>query len=700
MMAHFMEVDEGGHWRVRTACLDMIPNAEGHTHAVVRTNLISTLAFYEIEPLCVVTDNGSNLRALSSSEYNDVLSDIPHLRCLAHVVQLIVKDILRFSYFSDVLQEVECVVAPFRSRRLRTTVVEYEAQRTNVPAAQLDPGCAPTTCCTRWNGDFNLLDHFCRNKEKYFSLVSSRACDTRDPSGPHLLASLGGSAECLLRLLRPLADVTSWTQYDTQPMLGSTLCCLRGILAEWGQDGVLSEEVTEMRKVWRKSTYEPSATSSVSQACPVLPSASPQSTSRLAGRRSREKRARREHDESPANARDPGTPRSFPYACRNKVGVLATASNSCNPKDLYVGFIGATRPDGSVKVYFIDGDVEDRPASEVLVLKYRGKSNVPLTEVYADRANPSRRVHQPPVSLISPDFLSSWNSDIVESNSECESEEQCEVGAGVGPTGEAAFLTADMIDWLPEAASRSVASDHPWLLRRAAAHLAVLAGPALRLENEVCAMSLYFCPVSANTAFHCWTLPEWTSVRECVRAALVRLLAERLLMVTGLVGNYDETADGHSPDETQEVPVSLKVTLQRVCRRRDGARGNLHHQPETLEARCKRIVSTLMETYEDAVGVGSRSSDAAATDALFRVAAHTWWGTFSRTYALARLQSVERDILLSIIQAHLAVPASSASCERSFSIVTRARSTRPVMKPDLMRFMVFSKCNSWLEEVQ
>jgi hypothetical protein len=32
--------------------------------------------------------------------------------------------------------------------------------------------------------------------------------------------------------------------------------------------------------------------------------------------------------------------------------------------------------------------------------------------------------------------------------------------------------------------------------------------------------------------------------------------------------------------------------------------------------------------------------------------------------------------------------------------VTRARSTRPVMKPDLMRFMVFSKCNSWLEEVQ
>jgi hypothetical protein len=705
VMAHFVEVDDDGRWHMRTACLDMIPNVDGHAHAVVRRHVIATLQFYGIEPLCIMTDNGSNLQGFGSSNVYDVLSDVPHLRCLAHVVQLAVRDILRLSTYSTVMQDVETVVAPFRSRRVRAAVVEQESALLRVTAAELDPGCAPTTCCTRWSSDYDLLDHFCNHAEAYAVLSVSSALDAASRVHASVVGRLRSSARSLQRLLSPLAKITTFVQCDTRPVLGAALCFLRNRIVEWGASSVLLKEPAELRRIWRRTCSRSDSNLSRVDTPPTAVSSSSALPARVSAKRprggcTRVKRPRRRFDTDSSVESTQSVSKEYPYACPNGTIVVSPASNSEKPTDLYTGRIGATLPDGSVQVLFYDGDVEVRPASDVKLYSYRSQSDVPLSVVYSDRAASRCRFPRPPDRYASTDVISDLNTVYMDSSSDSESSCAFHVSPVVDRTEVTVAASADTLDWLPESGGCALSSDRQELLRRAAAHMVLLAGPMIRAEEDVCALGLYFCPASAYALHRHWGAAECAAIRGRAHAALIRLLEDRLPRpctnpsVFQMSDEHAERNEDHAPDDRGDAVEYVTADIVQglsPC----ASEGCSSIPLETHEERCSRVASVFMGVYEDAAGVRSRTRSSAPTKH-----AHEWWTNLMHNHALVGLEPEEMRHLLCIVRAHLAVPASSASCERSFSTVTRTRSSRPAMKPDLMRYMVFLKYNSWVTECE
>jgi hypothetical protein len=226
--------------------------------------------------------------------------------------------------------------------------------------------------------------------------------------------------------------------------------------------------------------------------------------------------------------------------------------------------------------------------------------------------------------------------------------------------------------------------------------MVLLAGPALRIEHDACALSLYFCPLSAHAMHAQWGADECAAVRGRVHTAMKQLLLERLPLAS-LGPAIDAAAYAHRPPHGTLSAAAADKLLQRVASNIlpiHPARSSGIPQ-ETQTERCGRVVSAFMDTYETAIGLRGPSRDSIPVKA-----AHEWWADLNRMRALDSIEEPEKRHLLHIVQAYLAIPASSASCERSFSAVTRTRSTRPVMKPDLMLNLVFIKCNSWIDEDQ
>jgi hypothetical protein len=301
-------------------------------------------------------------------------------------------------------------------------------------------------------------------------------------------------------------------------------------------------------------------------------------------------------------------------------------------------------------VLFDDGDVEVRPAAEVVLLKYRAQSNVPLLRVYEECADPNhhRRVSRPPCSLVSPDYITDLNSAITDTDSESESETDFVPSSSFESTNVASRGAAAALDSQPEHTDVIESAEVRDVLRRAAAHMVLLAGPALRIEHDACALSLYFCPLSAHAMHAQWGADECAAVRGRVHTAMKQLLLERLPLAS-LGPAIDAAAYAHRPPHGTLSAAAADKLLQRVASNIlpiHPARSSGIPQ-ETQTERCGRVVSAFMDTYETAIGLRGPSRDSIPVKA-----AHEWWADLNRMRALDSIEEPEKRHLRHIVQAY------------------------------------------------
>lgn len=144
-------------WQIRSMLLDIIPLHDPHTGDLIAETITNTIREFEIGKrlLGVTTDNGSNmismmnkLKTNCSQEFNN--DEVTHHRCIAHVLNLAVKDGLE--YISDNIKKTRTF-----TNRLRNSVLMIEEMKEIASALKEKFKMPENDVATRWNSTYLML---------------------------------------------------------------------------------------------------------------------------------------------------------------------------------------------------------------------------------------------------------------------------------------------------------------------------------------------------------------------------------------------------------------------------------------------------------------------------------------------------------------------------------------------------------------
>ena len=687
VMCHWVDAD----WNYRVACLDMLENRGGHSHAELKQFLDDVLQFYGIDPFTVTTDNASNFCKLGA------MSTSMHVRCSAHVAQLAARDILSLPAFAAALVDVEEALAPLRQRSTRARI--FRDLKLLPP-----PGPAPRACPTRWNSELRLVQHFLQHLGPYQKYMCSRYCPKQLSNGEFVVLSQRLMA--LKESLDPLSALTDLAQSDS-PIFALVVGLVFKLLADWRSSDLLSKSKEELTTLWKRGPDSQEVESS------VYPIAPPTVTSPdQVGQSSRKRSA----DGLDLDRPFPGGSQPA-WACAVGTLVRAGSVRGILPSSRYKGEIQGTFPDRSVLVAFFDGDVERVPPDQVELLTHEMRSYVPLNQVYDERTalqrtgrekrqrKGSRRMYESRASEAAeymwddPDTTdveqragrqSSTDSDNCDpSGDETDDEDEMTTEKPVSETrlvhsSDASGGDEESFDLVR---IRSGVLDADLLTslsyrRRAAAHIMVLFGSVLRFDSSLFALAYLLNPLTSA--------PSVVAVLSDAQRAQVYALAREALL--------------HQINEEMSRSASAPATEES-----NGLNGSTPTSRPAAKGRADGFLS-----FFSAKGPASSSTIIgchASNVEWSRLEVDRFWGEYN---VLLRSSDTNDDILqfwhrfdrsgrlhpsiTNAVRRHLSIPPSAAACERLFSTMTQECRGRPMMKPTSLRMAVFLKTNQWLDK--
>ncbi len=134
-------------------------------------------------------------------ELNDVIfAEMQSMSCLAHTIQLVVKDGLKDAGVQKFLSKIRSLVRKVRSSSVGTERLIQKSYKVLI-----------IDCATRWSSTLYMLRRFHELKEHVSELFAENKWDC-------LLASEWGRLEKLKNMLQPFADYTNLLQTDTQAL--------------------------------------------------------------------------------------------------------------------------------------------------------------------------------------------------------------------------------------------------------------------------------------------------------------------------------------------------------------------------------------------------------------------------------------------------------------------------------------------------
>ena len=397
------------------------------------------------------------------------------------------------------------------------------------------------------------------------------------------------------------------------------------------------------------------------------------------------------------------------YALPDGTSVRARSRNGNSRRRYYPGKIRCTLPEGDVVIDYVDGDCERVAANNVLVARFDGRTDVPLTKAYEANVNPTRRKRQ-----LAEKMRESLNPEIQEwlweksrgddhDDDECAEQEKADADSSssdesdteLEPTGRDSSrpsplenLSDDFHSPFPTAPSDSSAMSHvraqlSSFQRRAAAHLLLLAGETIRVESPNVALAVALDP---NTAF-CADRSEEEQERivRLARATLVREVANELERLGS--GCFPSGPACSSPGQTDRDPLpSIEENRSSLKYHRAGRNLTLANGRRSVESATVDIAQESQQIVQD-----FWFSYVNRTRAIrLREDPLEFWAEFFRVQSF-------HPAVRNVVRRFLRVPPSAAACERLFSKMTRTRNGRPSMTPSTLRQLVFLKANRWMK---
>lgn len=153
---HFIE-----NWHMSSCLLDCFEFSERHTAENLANELLRVAAEWGLEKkvVCCLTDNAANVtKAVTLTKW-------PHLPCLAHTINLVVRDALKGP--QPIIDKVKEAVEYFHRSGPGSKKLKETQEEKNMP--QLRP---KMDCVTRWNSTYDMLQSFIINKDPIISTLA------------------------------------------------------------------------------------------------------------------------------------------------------------------------------------------------------------------------------------------------------------------------------------------------------------------------------------------------------------------------------------------------------------------------------------------------------------------------------------------------------------------------------------------------
>ena len=679
IMCHFVDAN----WKYRVACLDLLENCSGHSFHALQQFVDGVLSFYQLTPFSVTTDNAANLRGFRS------MPALQHFRCSAHVLQLAARDLLQLPSFAQALEDVDLFVTPLRWRSRRRDVTK----RLFPQEPSMDPGRAPKACVTRWNSELRLVEHFLARAPFYERYCCSELSPKTISRGEFIC--LIESLQELCEAVGPLFKLTMTAQMNCSLFAG-VLCEISHIISSnWKCAELLRAPRPSLVSLWRTgSDTTQNALPSSSRAPSTLVAAQETAV------RKRQRRNTNAEEECTEGRRDAPS-----YAMPNGTSVRARSCNGSR-RSFYPGMIRHTLSDGSVAIDFVDGDFEIVAAEDVLLMRFEQRRDVPLTEAYKVNVVPNRRKRSLSAAMresLDPEVAEYlWEGDPgsegesgagqrqEDADSDCSSDDDSVTESSsevpfVDGSSSQQGTCEEFEQPFPTTPSESVRSSrvgaHLTLFqRRAAAHMLLLAGEAIRIESPEVALAVMLNPITAYYSGR--SEEEQGRVMGLATVAFVREVASELERLSSVYSapRSEQSCSRQIDVNPHKSPAKHKAIFSFPCipagERPFGSglpTGNVTEQ-------SRQIVKDFWSSY--------------ATSCLTLNASHDplmFWADFGRVHSL-------HPAVNCVVRRYLSVPPSAAACERLFSVMTSTRIGRPRMGPSMLRELVLLRANKWLME--
>lgn len=192
LVAHFILTDSFERKSVMLSCWKF---DESHTAANISSNILPHIQSWDIEEklVCVVRDNAANMVAGMRE------AQLPSLPCLAHTLQLIIKDgIFQQTAVQQLLTLARSIVGFYNRSNTAFNTFQQIQEQLGLPKHSLFQDVS-----TRWNSSFYMLQRLIEQKRAI--TVSSTEC----PSAPaELRAQQWTLAEKVVKLLLVFEEAT------------------------------------------------------------------------------------------------------------------------------------------------------------------------------------------------------------------------------------------------------------------------------------------------------------------------------------------------------------------------------------------------------------------------------------------------------------------------------------------------------------
>ncbi|XP_039630884.1 E3 SUMO-protein ligase ZBED1-like [Polypterus senegalus] len=204
---HFIE-----DFRVASCLLDCFEFSERHTADNIAQQLLSVAAEWGVDKkvVCCLTDNAANVtKAIQTIGWT-------HLPCLAHTINLVVRDNLQAS--KPIIDKVKEAVEYFH----RSTVGAQKLKETQLQM-KMEELRPKQDCPTRWNSTYYMLKSFIASKNAIISTLAVTNAPVR-----HLSQEEWTTVQEICTILQPFEEVT--VELSAESYLTASKVAAQGVI--------------------------------------------------------------------------------------------------------------------------------------------------------------------------------------------------------------------------------------------------------------------------------------------------------------------------------------------------------------------------------------------------------------------------------------------------------------------------------------
>ncbi|XP_051806127.1 E3 SUMO-protein ligase ZBED1-like [Acanthochromis polyacanthus] len=212
-------------WKMKSSVLQTRPLYESHTSEQLSEALTEAVTEWKLQrdssTIPVTTDNAKNM----VNAVNATAGLGPQIGCFAHTVNLAAKNAVSISQVSRLLGKIRKVVTFFHRSTTASHVLKTRQRMLELPAHKLIHDVS-----TRWNTTYDMLERYLEQQAAIYSALMEKDVKKHLKDISVLNDGEAKLAEDLIKILKPLKNVTTLMSTETSPSVSMIIPLQKMIL--------------------------------------------------------------------------------------------------------------------------------------------------------------------------------------------------------------------------------------------------------------------------------------------------------------------------------------------------------------------------------------------------------------------------------------------------------------------------------------